>query len=171
MCENAYCKAQYNDIHYRSKVWDHWEMSLFLKEKHCLFKIKIIISNPVNVLTIFSFYFATHLMNKSVSFNGKHEVVWVTPNFWTVVCRSIILFWGEHFKLRNTFHNGKWHEWLYFKCRMPCRRAMMKTWKGPAEDELNKSIYCVCIATSPTSYEYSVICVFVNSHTLIIVTQ
>ena len=50
-----------------------------------LFQIKIIISNRVNVLTIFSIHFATHLMNKSVSFDGKHEIVWVTPNFWTVV--------------------------------------------------------------------------------------
>ena len=23
-------------------------------------------------------------MNKSVSFHGKPEIVWVTPNFWTV---------------------------------------------------------------------------------------
>ena len=29
----------------------------------------------------------------------------------------------------------------------------------------SKCIYCVCIATSPTSFEYSVKCVFVNSHT------
>jgi len=25
-------------IHYRSKVWDHLEMSLFFKEKHCFFQ-------------------------------------------------------------------------------------------------------------------------------------
>ena len=30
-----------------------------------------IISNLVNVLTIFSIHFATHLMNKSMSFHGK----------------------------------------------------------------------------------------------------
>ena len=38
----------------------------------------IYISNLVNVLTIFYIHFATHLMNKSVSFHGKHEIVWVT---------------------------------------------------------------------------------------------
>ena len=31
-----------------------------------LFQIKMIISNIINVLTIFSIHFATHLMNKSV---------------------------------------------------------------------------------------------------------
>jgi len=25
------------NVHYRSKVWGHFEMSLFLKEKHCFF--------------------------------------------------------------------------------------------------------------------------------------
>jgi len=30
----------------------------------------------------FPFIFAIYLMNKSVSFHGKHEIVWVTPNFW-----------------------------------------------------------------------------------------
>ena len=44
-------------------------------------KDKCIISNLVIVLTIFSIYFATHLMTKSVSFHGKHEIVRVTPNF------------------------------------------------------------------------------------------
>ena len=39
------------------------------------------ISNLVNVLTIFSIHFATHVLNKSVSFHGKHEIVWVTTNF------------------------------------------------------------------------------------------
>ena len=58
-----------------SKVW----------RTKLLFQIKIIISNLVNVLTIFSINFATHLINKSVSFHGKHEIVWVTPNFWMVV--------------------------------------------------------------------------------------
>ena len=58
-----------------SKVW----------RTRLLFQIKIIISDFVNVLTIFSINFATHLMNKSVSFHGKYEIVWVTPNFWTVV--------------------------------------------------------------------------------------
>jgi len=28
----------YTHIHYRSKVWDHLEMSLFFKEKHCFFQ-------------------------------------------------------------------------------------------------------------------------------------
>ena len=41
----------------------------------------MIISNLVNVLTIFSIHFATHLMNKSVSFHGKHEIDWVTLSF------------------------------------------------------------------------------------------
>ena len=54
-----------------SKVW----------RTKLIFQIKIIISNFVNVLTIFSIHFATHLINKSVSFHGKHEIVWVTPNF------------------------------------------------------------------------------------------
>jgi len=45
----------------------------------------MIISNLVNVLTIFSIHFATHLINKSVSFHGKHKILWVIPNFWTVV--------------------------------------------------------------------------------------
>jgi len=50
-----------------------------------IFTIKIIISSLVNVLTLFSINFAINLMNKSVSFHGKHKIVWVTPNFWTVV--------------------------------------------------------------------------------------
>ena len=50
-----------------------------------LFRIKIIISNLVNVLTIFSIHFANQLMNTSMGFHGKHEIVWVTTNFWTVV--------------------------------------------------------------------------------------
>jgi len=28
----------YINIHYHSKVWDHLEMSLFFKEKHCFFQ-------------------------------------------------------------------------------------------------------------------------------------
>ena len=62
-----------------SKVW----------RTKLLFKIGIIISNHVNVLTIFFIHFATHLMNKSVSFHGKHEIVWVTPNFWMVVYTGV----------------------------------------------------------------------------------
>ena len=54
---------------------------LFDESTKLLFQIKIIISNLVNVLTLFSIHFATHLINKSVSFHGKHEIVWVTPNF------------------------------------------------------------------------------------------
>ena len=38
-----------------------------------MFQIKIIISNLVNVLTIFSIHFATHLINKS-------EFSWKTQN-------------------------------------------------------------------------------------------
>ena len=49
-----------------------------------LFQIKNIISNLVNVLTIFFIHFATHLMNKS--FHGK--LVWVTTNIWTVVYKA-----------------------------------------------------------------------------------
>ena len=53
-----------------SKVW----------RTKLLFQIKIFFSNLINVLTIFSIHFATHLMNTSVSFHGKHEIVWVTTN-------------------------------------------------------------------------------------------
>lgn len=45
----------------KSKVW----------RTKLLFQIKIIISNFVNVLTIFSIHFATQLINKSVSFHGN----------------------------------------------------------------------------------------------------
>jgi len=50
-----------------------------------IFQIKIILSNLVNVLTIFSIHFAINLIYKRVSFHVKHEIVWVNPNFWTVV--------------------------------------------------------------------------------------
>jgi len=33
----AVCCAAFIYIHYRSKVWDHLEMTLFFKEKHCFF--------------------------------------------------------------------------------------------------------------------------------------
>jgi len=49
-----------------------------------IFQIKIIISNLVNVLTIFSIN-CFNLIHKCVSFHVKHQIVWVTPNFWTVV--------------------------------------------------------------------------------------
>ena len=65
------CKAviaAIGELFDESKVW----------RTKLLFQIKLIISNLVNVLTIFSIHFATH-------FHGKHEIVWVTPNFWTVV--------------------------------------------------------------------------------------
>jgi len=45
---------------------------------------------------MFSFHLAIPLINISVSFHGKHEVVWVTPHFLTVVyintynCCSIV---------------------------------------------------------------------------------
>ena len=42
---------------------------------------KIIISNLVNVLTIFSINFAAHLMNKRVSFHGNHEIAWWPQTF------------------------------------------------------------------------------------------
>ena len=45
-----------------SKVW----------RTKLIFQIQIIISKLVNVLTIFSIHFATNLINKSVSFHGKH---------------------------------------------------------------------------------------------------
>ena len=79
----------------------------------------------------------------------------------------LIHYWGEHFPLRNMFHYGKCHKWLDFKCYMPCGRVMMKTdgWTSWTLSAL------LCIATSQTSYEYSIICVFVNSHTLTIATQ
>jgi len=42
-------------VHYRSKVWDHLEMTLFFKEKHCFFnkvnrnqKYTLYIVNVVN---------------------------------------------------------------------------------------------------------------------------
>ena len=38
------------------------------------FYFKIIISNLINVLTIFSIHFATHLMKYYVSFHGKHGI-------------------------------------------------------------------------------------------------
>ena len=51
------CKAVIAEFFDESKVWrTKW-----------LFQIKIIISNLVNVLTIFYINFATHLMNKSVN--------------------------------------------------------------------------------------------------------
>ena len=72
------CKAviaENGELFDESKVW----------RTKLLFQIKIIIFNLINVLIIFSIHFATCLINKSVSFHGKHEIVWVTPNFWTVV--------------------------------------------------------------------------------------
>jgi len=41
------------------------------------------------ILTIFYMYSEIHLINKSVSFHGKHQTVWVTPNFWTGVLAEI----------------------------------------------------------------------------------
>jgi len=38
ICVYTYmCVYMYVYIHYRSKVWDHLEMTLFFKEKHCFF--------------------------------------------------------------------------------------------------------------------------------------
>jgi len=48
-----------------------------------IFSIKIIIYNLV--LTRFYIHVAINLINKSDSFHGKHQIVWVTPNSWTVV--------------------------------------------------------------------------------------
>jgi len=51
------------------------------KKTTLIFTIKIIIYNLLNVLTIFYINFAIHLINKSVTFHEKHQIVWVTPNF------------------------------------------------------------------------------------------
>jgi len=45
----------------------------------------IIIYNLLNVLTRLYIHVAINLMNKSESFHGKHQILWVTPNFESVV--------------------------------------------------------------------------------------
>jgi len=43
----------------------------------------------------FLFILIIHLINKSVSFHVEHKIVWVTPNFWTVVCNNMITLQGN----------------------------------------------------------------------------
>jgi len=73
-----------------------------------IFQIQIIISNLVNVLTIFSIHFAIHLINKSVSFHGKLKIVWVTPNFWTVLYIQKITWNKQLQNSTNRIIKNKW---------------------------------------------------------------
>jgi len=78
-------------------------------------------------LTIFYIHFC-NLINKSVRFHGKHKLVCVTPNFWTVVYTSQCIFLLLLFLLNeNTF--------LFLKGvtrRLFCRISIRWTERGRA---------------------------------------
>jgi len=91
-----------------------------------IFTIKNIISKLVNILTLFYIHFAINLINKSLSFHGKHKIVWVTPNFWTLV--SILPAPRLNSTRWRWTTSARWGNWRpRWAATAPPRRARSRT--------------------------------------------